>query len=51
MRHDIRLYPAIGSFHGDVALGSQQELLDWLKEVLSSEKTKRVVSALLTQSR
>jgi hypothetical protein len=51
-RHGIELYPVGGTFDGhQTTLVSEQTLLEWLKQVLTSEKTKSVVSALIAQSR
>ena len=52
VRHGPRLYPLAASVEGKTAkIDSQDEFVEWLKQVLGSAETKRVVSALLAQVR
>ena len=50
--HDITYYPLewfFGDDHG--YLHSEEEFMTWLKSVLSSDATKRIIRTLLTQAR
>lgn len=51
VRHGVLLYPAWiqGPQLQDTELKSEQEFVDALKQVLSSDETMRVISALLAQ--
>jgi hypothetical protein len=46
----ILLYPVTCSFQSRVTrCGNQEELLEWLRGVFSSDETKRVIDSLLAQ--
>jgi hypothetical protein len=47
--HSIRLYPVTVMYSGR-SLRSEQELVAWLRELLSSPETKRIVGSLIAQS-
>jgi len=47
----IDLYPIRQSRGTAVELRSEQEFVDWLKDELSSDKTRTVILALLSQSK
>ena len=55
IRHGIDLYPVQivpGSFSGArPELQTEEDLLEWLKGVLGSDRTKRIVGSLLAQIR
>jgi hypothetical protein len=49
VQHPRRLDPARRPFPQTLKLSSEKKLLDYLREVLNSEKTKRIVGSLLAQ--
>jgi hypothetical protein len=49
--HQIQLYPVWGSFAGkSTKLDDEAAFREWLRAVLSSDETKRIVRALIAQS-
>ena len=50
--HPISLYPVGASYRNTTkSLPSENEFRAWLKEALSSDETKRIVAALIAQSK
>jgi hypothetical protein len=52
IQHGILLYPVVGIYRSiQTQLSSEEHLKDWLKKVLTSNETVRLIQALLAQAR
>jgi hypothetical protein len=50
VRHGIDPYPLIGDFaDASLTLNSEDQLLDWLREVFASATTRKLISSFLAQ--